>query len=84
MTSSKLQTQLATLAQVLNLKENSQDILAAFQGLNIRIYRAFYRLPENAIEVAKVSKLLHCINNGTINRFKGLDFDDIQFDQGTF
>lgn len=81
-TSTKLRKQLATLAQVLNLKENSQDILATFQGHDIRVHREFYRLPHDALEVAKVSKLLHCVNNGTISKFKGLDFDDIQFDKG--
>lgn len=81
-TSTKLRKQLATLAQVLNLKENSQDILATFQGHDIRVHREFYRLPDDALEVAKVSKLLHCLNNGTISKYKGLDFDDIQFDKG--
>ena len=81
-TSTKLRKQLAILAQVLNLKENSQDILATFQGHDIRVHREFYRLPHDALEVAKVSKLLHCVNNGTISKFKGLDFDDIQFDKG--
>lgn len=81
-TSTKLRKQLATLAQVLNLKENSQDILATFQGHDIRIHREFYRLPSDALELAKVSRLLHCINNGTISKYKGLDFDEIEFDKG--
>lgn len=81
-TSTKLRKQLATLAEVLNLKENSQDILATFQGHDIRIHREIYRLPSDALELAKVSRLLHCINNGTISKFKGLDFDEIEFDKG--
>uniref|UniRef100_K1QVG8 Uncharacterized protein n=1 Tax=Magallana gigas TaxID=29159 RepID=K1QVG8_MAGGI len=40
-----------------------------------------YRLPSDALELAKVSRLLHCINNGTISKFKGLDFDEIEFDK---
>nr|XP_022296603.1 uncharacterized protein LOC111106281 isoform X2 [Crassostrea virginica] len=77
--STKLRKQLATLAQVLNLSETSQDILATFQGHNIRVHREFYRLPENALQVAKVSKLLHCINNGMIQKYRGKDFDEIDF-----
>ena len=81
--STKLRKQLGTLSQILNLSETSQDILATFQGHNIRVHREFYRLPENALQVAKVSKLLHCINNGTIDKYRGMDFDDINFpDQG--
>lgn len=65
-TSTKLRKQLATLAQILNLSETSQDILATFQGHDIRVHREFYRLPESTLQVAKVSKILHGINNGTI------------------
>lgn len=55
-TSTKLRKQLATLAQILNLNETSQDILATFQGHDIRVHRQFYRLPEYAMQIAKVSK----------------------------
>uniref|UniRef100_K1QSI2 Uncharacterized protein n=1 Tax=Magallana gigas TaxID=29159 RepID=K1QSI2_MAGGI len=65
-TSTKLRKQLVTLAQVLNLSETSQDILAIFQGHDIRVHREFYRLPESTLQVAKVSKILLGINNGTI------------------
>lgn len=78
-TSTKLRKQLCTLAQVLNLSETSQDILATFQGHNIKVHREFYRLPESTLQVAKVSKILHGINDGTINKFKGMDFDQIEF-----
>lgn len=76
-TSTKLRKQLAVLAQILNLKENNQDIIATFQGHDIRIHREYYRLPESTLQIAKVSKLLHCINQGTIHRFKGMDLDSI-------
>lgn len=79
-TSTLLRKQMATLAQVLNLTESSQDILATFQGHDIRVHREFYRLPEETMQVAKVSKLLHCINNGSIAKYKGKDFNEITFD----
>ncbi|XP_052813784.1 uncharacterized protein LOC128240867 isoform X2 [Mya arenaria] len=78
-TSTNLRKQLATLAQILNMKENSQDLLATFQGHDIRIHREFYRLPEDVLQIAKMSKVLRCINNGTINKFSGCDFEDITF-----
>lgn len=80
LTSTLLRKQMATLAQVLNLSETSQDVLATFAGHDIRVHRNYYRLPEETIELAKVSKLLHCINDGSIKNFKGMDFDDITFD----
>lgn len=76
-TSTKLRKQLATLAQLLNLKENNQDLVAAFQGHDIRVHREYYRLPESTLQIAKVSKLLHCINEGTIDKYRGMDLDDI-------
>lgn len=79
-TSTKLRKQLATLAQILNLNETSQDILATFQGHDIRVHRQFYRLPEDTMQIAKVSKILHSLNNGSISKFKGKDFDEIQLD----
>ena len=76
-TSTSLRKQLATMAQVLSLDESSQDLLATFQGHDIRVHRQFYRLPNETLQVAK---LLHCLNNGTIGKYKGCDFDNIKFD----
>lgn len=56
-TSTKLRKQLATLSQVLNLKENDQDLLATFQGHDIRVHRKFYRLPECTLQVANIAAL---------------------------
>jgi len=49
-------------------------------GHDIRVHRTFYRLPENVLQAAKVTKLLHAINTGTIAKYKGKDFDDIEFE----
>ena len=62
--STKLRKQIATLSQVLNLKENGLDILANFLGHDIRIHQEFNRLPERTLEIAKVSKLLFSLENG--------------------
>lgn len=79
MTSRKLRKQMATLAQLLNLSENSQDLVATFAGHDIRVHRSFYRLPEGTLQIAKVAKLLHCINDGTIGQYKGKSFEEIDF-----
>ena len=78
MTSTNLRKQLATMCQVLSLNENSQDTLANFMGHGIRIHRQFYRLPDNLLEAAKVSKVLHAMNQGDIAKWRGKDFDDIE------
>lgn len=76
-TSTSLRKQLATMCQVMNLTENSQDIIARFMGHDIRIHRQYYRLPQGTLETAKVSKVLHLINSGKISKVAGADLDDI-------
>ncbi|KAJ8313890.1 hypothetical protein KUTeg_008451, partial [Tegillarca granosa] len=76
-TSTTLRKQLATVCQVLNLTENSQDLLARFMGHDIRVHREYYRLPQSTLEVAKVSKILHLLNTGRISEVVGADLDDI-------
>ena len=78
MTSTNLRKQLAIMCQVLSLSENSQDTLANFMGHDIHIHRQFYRLPDNLLEAAKVSKVLHAMNQGDIAKWRGKDFDDIK------
>ena len=68
------------MAQALSLNESSQDLLATFQGHDIRVHRQFYRLPNETLQVAKITRLLHCLNNGSIGKYKGCDFDNIKFD----
>jgi hypothetical protein len=67
-TSTSLRKQLARMCHVLILTESCQDILARFMGNNIRIHRAYYRLPQSTLEVAKVSKILHLFNTGKFTR----------------
>ncbi|XP_052806669.1 uncharacterized protein LOC128235921 [Mya arenaria] len=76
-TSTSLRKQLATLSQLLNLGHNDQDVLAKFMGHDINVHREYYRLPQSTLEIAKVSKVLHAINSGTIGRLQGKDLDEI-------
>lgn len=81
LTSTKLRKHLATMTQILGLSETNLDVLAKFIGHDIRIHRQFYRLPENTVELAKVTKIMHLINTGNMSKYKGKDFDDIEFSQ---
>ncbi|XP_064647457.1 uncharacterized protein LOC135500139 [Lineus longissimus] len=53
------------------------DIVAKFLGHDIRIHREFYRLPDETLQVAKVSKLLLAMENGTFLKCKGKNLEDI-------
>ena len=76
--STKLRKQIATLSQVLNLKDNEMDLLADFLGHDIRVHREFYRLPEHTLQVAKVSKLLFSLENGQFSKQCGKTLSDIE------
>lgn len=49
--STHLRKHVATLSQIVNLKDNELDQLANFLGHDIRVHRDFYQLPEATIEI---------------------------------
>lgn len=69
--------QLATTSHLLSLREADQDILAKFMGHDLLIHRAYYRLPQNVVKIAKVSIVLHWLNTGKVSQLKGKALDDI-------
>ncbi|XP_060081304.1 uncharacterized protein LOC132560656 [Ylistrum balloti] len=81
MRSTNLRKHVATLSQVVNLRDNELDILAQFLGHDVKVHRNFYRLPEDTIQIAKVGKLLMAANKGTLGKFSGKSLDDISIDQ---
>lgn len=80
LTSTSLRKHVATISQILNLKDNELDCLADFLGHDIRIHREFYRLPESTIQLAKVSKLLVELEHGDISKYSGKSLDEIHMD----
>lgn len=72
-TGTQLRKQLATLCQLLNLKENEMDMVAGFLGHDLKIHRKCYRLPMEIMEVAKVSKVLFAMEKGGVTHGKSLD-----------
>lgn len=76
-TSTKLRKYIATVSQVLCLRDNELDWLARHLGHDIRVHREFYRLHESTLEIAKVSKLLLSVDSGKINEWAGKSLADI-------
>ncbi|XP_049323407.1 uncharacterized protein LOC125782687 [Astyanax mexicanus] len=75
--STNLRKHVATISQVMNLKDNELDQLADFLGHDIRVHREFYRLPESTIQVAKISKLLLAMEKGSLSNIQGKSLDQI-------
>jgi len=74
LTSTKLRKHIATMSQMLSLKRHELDLLANFLGHDIRIHREFYRLPEETLQMAKVSKLLLAMERGETTTLQGRNF----------
>jgi len=79
LTSTHLRKHIAT-SQILNLPEYELDILAGFLGHDLHIHRNFYRLPQDTLQLAKVSKVLLAYDKGNISDYKGKSLDEIQID----
>ena len=66
-TSTHLRKHIATVCKVLHLEEKELDWLAWHMGCDIRILREYYRLHESTTELAKVSKILAIVDEGSIS-----------------
>ncbi|XP_030257903.1 uncharacterized protein LOC115572198 isoform X3 [Sparus aurata] len=79
LTSTQLRKHVATLSQIMNLKDNESDQLAKYMGHDIRVHREYYRLTENTLQLAKMSKLLMAIELGT-DVYRGKSLDELDLD----
>ena len=78
-TSSNMSKQLTTMCQVVSLGDNSHPILTDFLGQDIRLHRSFCRLSDDLSVAAKVTKVIHAINEGDVSKWRGRDFEEIEF-----
>lgn len=74
----KLRKHVATMSQLMSFKENELDILADFMGHDIKVHREFYRLSDEVVQLAKVSKFLVALEKGQLPKYQGKTLDDIE------
>lgn len=75
--STQFRKHLATNMQLLNLPENEMDSVCAFFGHDIKVHRNFYRLPDSAVQLGKVSKLLLAMEKGDVEEMKGKNLNTL-------
>lgn len=80
--STQLRKHIATLSQILNLKEGDQ--VADFLGHDVRVLHDPYRLPEATVHLAKLSKLLLAMDKGCLGGVQGKSLDEIQSEGSCF
>ena len=66
LTSTNFRKHIATMSQMLSLKPNELDLLAQYLGHDISVHREFYRLPQDTLQLAKISKLFLMMDSGNI------------------
>ena len=76
-TSTNLRKHVATLSQILNLEKNELEMLARFLGHDLEIHKQYYRLPENALQLAKCGKLMLLMEKGGIGKYHGKSLDEV-------
>lgn len=81
LTSTNLRKHVATMSQLLNLSHNDMEQLATYMGHSLDIYKEYYRLPENTLQVAKVRKLLLLIERGKVNCIDSSTLEKIKLDE---
>lgn len=47
-------------------------------GHDIRVHRNFYRLPQDTLQMATVSKLLLALEEGNVGNFRGKSLEEIK------
>ncbi|XP_024119917.1 uncharacterized protein LOC112141094 isoform X9 [Oryzias melastigma] len=78
--STQLRKHVATLSQILNLKNHELDQVANFLGHDIRVHREYYRLPEATTQLAKISKLLIAMEKGSLKNLQGKSLEEIEIE----
>jgi hypothetical protein len=75
--STNLRKHVATLCQMINMKENELDLLAQYMGHDITVHRNFYRLPNDTLQSATLAKLFLAMEEGTLVAQKGKTLQDL-------
>ena len=59
------------------MKENNVHDVARHMGHKLAVHGKFYRLQDDVIELAIISKLLLAVENGHAHHLKGMSLDDL-------
>eukprot|EP00102_Acyrthosiphon_pisum_P026310 XP_016663520.1 PREDICTED: uncharacterized protein LOC107884922 [Acyrthosiphon pisum] len=79
LTSTKLRKHIATMSQLLNLTSNDKEQLANFMGHDLAIHNDYYKLPDETLQISRISKILLAMESGKVHELRGKtleEFDD--------
>ena len=78
--STHLRKYVATVSQIIDLKESELEWLARHMGHDLAVHREYYRLHDSTLELSKVSQLLLAVDEGNALRWQGKKLSDINLD----
>ena len=83
MRSTKLRKHVATMSQMIALRDNEIEQLADFMGHDIRVHKEYYQLPNSVLRVTKLSKLFIALEKGTLSIQQGRTLEEVSVESGT-
>jgi len=66
--------------QIANFSKKDLEQIAEHMGHQLSVHRKFYRLQDDVIELAKVSKMLLAVEQGRASGLQGKRLDDLTFE----
>ena len=72
-----LRKHVATLCQILNLKDHELDMLENYMGHDVRVHKQYYRLPDDVLQTSKLAKVFLLMDSGNLAKQKGKTLDEI-------
>lgn len=78
--STQLRKYVATVSQIIDLKESELEWLARHMGHDLSVHREYYRLHDSTLELSKVSRLLLAVDEGNSSKWQGKKLSEINLD----
>lgn len=78
--STQLRKYVATVSQIIDLKESELEWLARHMGHDLSVHREYYRLHDSTLELSKVSRLLLAVDEGNATKWQGKKLSEINLD----
>lgn len=76
LTCTKLRKHPATMSQLLNLTSNDKEQLANFMGHDLAIFNDYYKLPDETLQVSRISKILLAMESGNLHELRGKTLEE--------
>lgn len=76
LTSTKLRKHIATMSQLLNLTSNDKEQLANFMGHDLAIHNDYYKLPDETLQISRISKILLAMESGNLHELRGKTLEE--------